>query len=76
MLTPDEGRLLDRAQEHGHLAWVLQKLVANKQSRTARRVEWTAELVMPLLVFAIAAVVIFQALTVFQPLTQIIHHLA
>ncbi len=76
MVTSDEVHLLARAQQHGHLPWVLQKLVANKKTRTSQRLEWAAEFAMPLFVFAIAALVVIQALTVFQPLTHIIDHLA
>jgi type II secretory pathway component PulF len=75
MLTPDEADLFARAQKSGHLAWTMRKLIAAKTARTSRRLEWAAELAMPLAVFALAAVVVFQAFTVFAPLTQIIQGL-
>ena len=48
---------------------------AVKERRTARRTGWAAELVIPAVVAVMAALVAFQALTVFQPLIEIIDHL-
>jgi type II secretory pathway component PulF len=75
MLTAPEVQLLSGAQRIGNLAWVLRKLAAAKERRTSRRIEWAAELVVPALVFVMAALVLFQALSVFQPLTRIIGNL-
>jgi type II secretory pathway component PulF len=76
MLTRPEVELLSGAHQSGNLAWILRKLVATKQRRTVRRLQWAVELVVPALVLGMAALVVFQALTVFQPLTRIISHLS
>jgi type II secretory pathway component PulF len=75
LLAPSEAELLQSAPASTDLAWMLRQLVDAKRRRTARRTQWVAELAMPLLVFAMASLVVFQALTVFQPLARIIDHL-
>ncbi len=75
LLSPSEAELLQSAPASTDLAWMLRQLVDAKRRRTARRTQWVAELAMPLLVFAMASLVVFQALTVFQPLARIIDHL-
>jgi type II secretory pathway component PulF len=75
LITLPESQLLKSAEASGDLAWVLRKVVDAKERRTSRRLEWIAELAMPLLVVVMASLVLFQALTVFQPLARIIHHL-
>lgn len=75
LLAPAEAELLQSAPASSDLAWMLRQLVDAKRRRTARRTQWVAELAMPLLVFAMASLVVFQALTVFQPLARIIDHL-
>jgi len=72
MLSGPEAQLLRGAPNSGNLAWLLRQLVGVKERRTSRRVEWAAELAMPALVVGMAALVMFQAFTVFQPLTRII----
>jgi type II secretory pathway component PulF len=75
LISTPEAQLLAGSQSGGNLAWLLRKVVDAKQRRTTRRGEWAAEIAMPLLVLAMAALVLFQALTVFQPLTRIISSL-
>jgi type II secretory pathway component PulF len=76
MLSQPEVELLSGAQRTGNLAWILKTLVAAKERRTSQRYQWAAELVVPALVFLMAALVVFQAFTVFQPLTRIIESLS
>jgi type II secretory pathway component PulF len=75
MLTPAEVDLLDSSERMGNQAWVLRQLVAAKKGRATRRRERTSELAVPAIVFVMAGIVVFQALTVFQPLTRIISQL-
>jgi len=72
MLTGPEVELLNIAERIGNRAWVLKQLVDAKKQRTNRRIARATEFVMPALVLVMAVVVVFQALTVFEPLTHII----
>jgi len=72
MLTGPEVQLLGSAERIGNRAWVLKQLVAAKKLRTTRRIQRATEFVLPVLVLVVAVLVVFQALTVFEPLTHII----
>jgi type II secretory pathway component PulF len=72
MLTGPEVQLLGSAERIGNRAWVLKQLVAAKKQRTTRRIQRATEFVLPVLVLVVAVLVVFQALTVFEPLTHII----
>ena len=63
------------APSSGGLAWMLNQVADVKERRTERRTTWIAEFAMPLVVAAMASLVIFQALTVIDPLTRILDHL-
>lgn len=76
MLTGSEVQLLDSAERIGNPAWVLKQLVDAKKQRTTRRIQRATEFVLPVLVLFVAVLVVFQALTVFQPLTRIIAELS
>jgi type II secretory pathway component PulF len=75
MLTPAEVELLHSAGRMGNQAWILQQLVAEKKRRTAQRLERLSELAAPAVVFVMAGFVLFQAFSVFHPLTRIIAQL-
>jgi len=75
LLTQPEAQLLQGAPSSGDLAWMLNQVADVKERRTERRTTWIAEFAMPLVVAAMASLVIFQALTVIDPLTRILDHL-
>jgi type II secretory pathway component PulF len=72
LLTPQEVGLLRSAERVGNRPWALKQLADGKQRRTLRRLERMSDLFLPVVVFAIAAFVLVQALAVFVPLTQFI----
>jgi hypothetical protein len=59
----------------GNQPWVLEQLVEAKKRRTSQRLARLGELAVPAVVFLISGLVVFQALTVFHPLTRIIAEL-
>jgi type II secretory pathway component PulF len=75
MLNGPEVKLLESAERIGNRDWILEQLVAAKRGRTTRRIQRATELVLPVLVLLMAGLVVFQALAVFQPLTQLINSL-
>ena len=76
MLTAAEVRALRSGERIGNLPWVLSQLAEVKRRKTSRRLQRWSELVLPALVLLMAAFVLLQALTVFEPLTQLIRGLA
>lgn len=75
LLAPAEVRLLEAAHRVGNRPWALQQLVGVKKRRTLWRLEWLSELLLPALVLLLGAFVLFQALTIFQPLVNLIEGL-
>jgi type II secretory pathway component PulF len=72
MLTPAEERLLVIADRAGHRTWALRKLASTKKRRIRRRLQALAELMLPAVVLALGSFVLFQALSLFVPLVEII----
>jgi type II secretory pathway component PulF len=75
LLTQPEAQLLQGAPSSGDLAWMLNQVADVKERRTERRTTWLAEFAMPLVVAVMALLVVFQALTVIDPLTRILDNL-
>jgi type II secretory pathway component PulF len=75
MLSAAEVDLLRSAERMGNQPWVLEQLVEAKKRRTSQRLARLGELAVPAVVFLISGLVVFQALTVFHPLTRIIAEL-
>jgi len=75
LLAPSDVRLLEAAERVGNRPWALAQLVRVKQRRTLRRLAWMSELLLPALVVVVGAFVLLQALTVIQPLTQLLNGL-
>jgi len=73
LLTPPEAGLLHTAERIGNRPWILKQLARGKKRRTLRRLERMSELLLPVVVVTIAAFVLFEALTIFLPLTQFIY---
>lgn len=76
MLTTADVRALQTAERIGNGSWVLNELAEVKKRRTSRSYLNWSELVLPALVLLMALFVLFQALTVFEPLTKLIQDLA
>ena len=75
LISPPEMRLLKTADRVGNRPWVLKQLAAVKQRRTQWRLQRAAEFVLPALVLLLGALVLFQALTIFEPLVKLIEGL-
>ena len=74
LVTAPEVRVLQSAEQIGNRPWALHQLAIGKKRRTARRLDRLSEFVLPVLVIALGAFVLFEALTVFVPITRIICH--
>lgn len=75
LLTTSEAHLLRTSERAGNRPWVLRQLVGVKRRRTRRSLDRAAELVLPATVFLMASLVLFQALTILDPLRQLIEGL-
>jgi type II secretory pathway component PulF len=71
LLTAPEAHLLRISEGAGNRPWVLRQLVAVKRRRTMRSLDRASELVLPALVFLMAGLVLFQALTILDPLRRL-----
>ena len=72
LLVPADVRLLKTAERIGNEAWAFRQIVDVKKRRTRRRFERLGELLLPAMVLCLAAFVLFQMLTIFQPLVNLI----
>jgi type II secretory pathway component PulF len=75
MLTGAEVNALRTSDRIGNRPWILQQLADVKKRHSTRRLQRRSEMVLPALVLAMASLVLFQALSVFQPLTKLIEGL-
>jgi type II secretory pathway component PulF len=71
-----EAELLYAAQRAGNLAWALRALAEAKERRAAYRLEMALQVLLPIVVGAIALVAIMLALNVFSPLIRLIEVLS
>jgi len=76
MLTAADVRALRTAERIGNVPWVLNQLAEVKRRKAARRFRRWSEFVLPAIVLFLAVLVLLQALTVFEPLTQLVRGLA
>lgn len=72
LLTAPERRALALADRLGNRPWTLKQLARGKQRRTSQRLDRLAALVLPVMTLLLGAFVLFQALSLFVPLVQII----
>lgn len=72
LINAPEERLLNTAERVGNRSWVLQQLAAVKKRRTWRTLERLSEMLLPAVVIALGAFVMFQALAVLMPLVKMI----
>jgi type II secretory pathway component PulF len=75
LLAPADVRLLEAAERVGNRPWALAQVVGVKRRRTLRWLETISELLLPVLVLLMGAFVMFQSLTIFQPLVTLIEGL-
>jgi type II secretory pathway component PulF len=75
LISAPERRALTLADRLGNRAWTLKQLARGKQRRTSRRLERVSAMVLPVMVVLLGAFVLFQALSLFVPLIQIIINL-
>jgi type IV pilus assembly protein PilC len=72
LLTPPEERLLTIADRVGNRPWALKQLAAGKKRRTRRWLERLSDLALPALALALGTFVLFQGLSLFMPLVEIV----
>jgi type II secretory pathway component PulF len=75
LLTQSEMHVLTTAEKVGNRSWALKQLALGKRRRMMRRAERIWELLLPAVVIAMGGFVLFCALTLFVPLTQLINSL-
>jgi type II secretory pathway component PulF len=75
LLHPNEERLLETAERIGNRTWVLSQLAAVKWRQKSRRMERLSQLLLPALAIVFGGAVLFQALTMFLPLIQLLNSL-
>lgn len=75
LLTPPEAHLLRTAERAGNRPWVLRQLVGVKRRRTTRALDRAAEFVLPAIVLLMAGLVLFQAITILDPLRRLVEGL-
>ncbi len=76
ILTDADVRALDLSERLGNRSWVLRQLAAAKSRRAVRVLDYIAQLALPTVVFLIGLFVLFQALALFAPLTNLVRGLA
>jgi type II secretory pathway component PulF len=76
LLGRNEGELLRTADRVGNRPWVLGQLAAGKKRRTTRRLERLSELFLPAMLLLLGAFVLFQALSIFTPMVDLINNLS
>ena len=76
LIGPADARALNLADRIGNRSWVLTQLAYAKSRRAMRRLDRMSQLVLPVIVILMGLFVLFQALAVFVPLTNLIRGLA
>ncbi|WP_425614072.1 type II secretion system F family protein [Anatilimnocola sp. NA78] len=75
LISQPEAKALQVAGEQGSPSWAMQQLVTVRRLRIWRRFERLSEFISPALVILLAAIVIYQACSVFLPLIQLMEGL-
>jgi type IV pilus assembly protein PilC len=76
LITNADVRALTLAERLGNRSWVLTQLAYAKNRRATRRLDRVSQLVLPTVVLLMGLFVLFQALALFTPLTNLIRGLA
>jgi type II secretory pathway component PulF len=75
LLSPPEARVLMSSERVGNRAWALKQLARHKRCQTTRHFARWTELVLPLAIILMGSFVLFQAVSIFGTLVQILHSL-
>jgi type IV pilus assembly protein PilC len=75
LLTRPEARLLDTSERLGNRPWVLEQLAGVKSRRSTRLIDRLSQWILPAIVLVLGAFVLFQALSVFTTLTEVMNAL-
>jgi type II secretory pathway component PulF len=75
LLTKPEAHALRISEQANNRPWVLRQLVGVKRRRTMRSLDRASEFVLPAIVLGMAGLVLFQALTILDPLRRLIEGL-
>jgi type IV pilus assembly protein PilC len=75
LLSGPEVRVLETSERVGNRPWVLHQLAQVKKRRTARHFAHWSELALPIVIIALGAFVLLQALSVFESLLHIVYSL-
>jgi type IV pilus assembly protein PilC len=75
LLSGPEVRVLESAERVGNRPWVLRQVAQVKKRRIGRRFAHWSELALPIIVIALGAFVLLQALSVFESLLNIVSSL-
>ena len=76
LITDADVRALNLSERLGNRTWVLTQLAYAKNRRAMRRLDHVSQLVLPAMVLLIGLFVLFQALALLTPLTNLIRGLA
>jgi type II secretory pathway component PulF len=72
LLTRPEAHLLNTGERLGNQPWTMRQLVSAKRQQATGRREVVAVFLWPLVIIALGGFVLFQALTIFVPLLEIL----
>ena len=73
LLTAPEARVLETADRVGNRPWALKQIAQLKKRRTLRRLGQLSELALPAVILLFGSYVLFQALGVFEFLTDVVY---
>jgi type II secretory pathway component PulF len=76
LITEADVRALTLAERLGNRSWVLEQLARAKTRHATRRLDRVSQLVLPAMVLLMGSFVLFQALALLTPLTNLIRGLA
>lgn len=76
LLTPAEAYALECSTSNESRAWSMRQLAQLKRGRVARQIELSVGVLQPLLILALAAVVLFIAVACLSPLVNMVSALA
>lgn len=76
ILTARERDVLDSAQRLGNLPWALAALAETCERQTNRRVPWLLQVIRPVMIIVLGAIVGTYAIAFFMPLSKMINEMS
>ncbi|MBN2580411.1 MAG: type II secretion system F family protein [Pirellulales bacterium] len=76
LIRQADRTLLEAAHRAGNLAWALSEVAENQRRRWAYQLHYAVNLLYPLVVLAMGAVVLWVMVAIFSPLINLIHGLS